>query len=1509
MSSFTWIVAALILAAILDLGLMVVLRRAWRAGRAAPVEPVAEQTESIPTPRQRWVHSRWLEWGILLLAVTLYCAGILDLGAPTRLPGNESEIFQMLDQVLVNSLLDFGKFPLWNPYIQTGAPFIADPMLHVYNPVVTLPVLLWGVQAGFKLGIYFSFLIAALGMWKLADTLGMGRAARLWTALMFTFAGQPAARFFQGQYLFVLGFAYIPWIIHHLLRISSAISTPADERAKSIPFGGPWLKPALQAVLALALLFFSGNAYYPLYVLLAIALLMLVLLPNFQRRPPFIKLNLRLLNSYLFVGVLAVGLIAIQLLPTAEFWPRLNKDTNLAGSQSLAQIYLDYTSKDSYRPDAYSVLPAREEFYAYIGVTPFMALSLLPLALWQRPRRPQVFFLLLLGLTVVWISLEAMPWYSAFLNTRLFIQFRHLLRILIIGGFALITLAGLGLDTLWKIFSRALAQLKQNTPQISPRSQKLLRFSLLAGLVLLGVFMSAGLLDVFNTNQIILRTQPVYQPAFNVLRWVRQNDLTDSYVRHTPTNAWHAAMIANRLRFIEVWYHFADIRSIDLRINQRWVQALPNYIVQTEAEPVPEGAQLIQVIEGYNVYRLPESLPMAFLVARDQLAQSSDQWLQASQVTPLTTFFASTSRVELIADTQGDQVLTLLVTHYPGWKVEVDGTEQPLLNVGGYLAVNALNGVHKYTFSYQPYTFYLGLGITLVSTAILGYFLSRELGWNRQSLRQRGGAALSILRQGQARLGGWWRRQQPLTASAVYQAGVLHLEQPLELPENSPLRVTVEAQAVHRSPLREALRGWWLASAGMVSAIWKAIPLPTALFTVGLVVYLLTRLIGLTDWPIYFFTDEAVQTVMAEDFVHGGLRNYTGEFLPTYFNKDATYNLSSLSVYLQVIPYLLFGKSVFVTRAVSVLVSAFGALMVGLTLRDIFKVRYWWSGVLLLSIAPAWFLHSRTAFETVEMTAFYAAFLYFYLRYRYLNPKALYASLVFGALVFYTYSPGQLIIVVSGLFLLLSDLRYHWQQRKVALRGLVLLLALALPYLRHYLAHPEATLQHLSTRAPFWLEDIPFTVKLQRYLSEYLSGLDPRYWFWPNSADLERHLMQGYGHLHRWTLPFYLLGLGIGLVKSRASGHRAVLLALLAAPVGSALVEVGVTRLLVLLIPVTLLTGLGLSQALEWLVQLAGWLVKRLHRGEAPKAAALLRTHSILALLLVTVLCGVNFAMLRDARFNGPLWYQDYTLSGMQYGARQLFAAVIDYYEAHPGVQMLVSPSWTNGADAVAEFFLPPGAPVGLGSVEGHIFQHLPLNDQMVFVAIPNEMDKVLSSGKFAAVQVDQVLNYPNGEPGFYFIRLRYVDNIDTILEAERESRRTLLETTLRIDDQDVLVRYSRVDMGEISMAFDGNLNTLTRTLEANPFVIELTFPQARPVSGASLVVGSARMQVTAHVTVSGLAEPLVFETDFTGSVSQPALDLGFGETLLAESIRFELLVPGIAEPTNVHVWEITLQD
>src|SRR5262249_24552274 len=182
--------------------------------------------------------------------------------------------------------------------------------------------------------------------------------------------------------------------------------------------------------------------------------------------------------------------------------------------------------------------------------------------------------------------------------------------------------------------------------------------------------------------------------------------------------------------------------------------------------------------------------------------------------------------------------------------------------------------------------------------------------------------------------------------------------------------------------------------------------LDVVLFAGALAVFLATRLIGLDRFPIYFFTDEAVQTVAVADFLHHGLRNSLGELLPTYFPNGLSLNLST-SVYLQVVPYAAFGFSIFATRATSVLVALSGTAAVALLLRDVFRARFWWLGALVLSATPAWFLHSRTAFETVLATSLYAWFLYCYLRARGASPRWLYAAVVFAALGFYAYAASQ----------------------------------------------------------------------------------------------------------------------------------------------------------------------------------------------------------------------------------------------------------------------------------------------------------------------------------------------------------------------------------------------------------------------------------------------------------------------------------------------------------------------
>jgi hypothetical protein len=1450
------------------------------------IPPLESQERYIISPapleltRKSIWSSYWLEWVVIFVAVTLFCIGILDLNAPTYLPGNESEVFQMMDWTLINSLRHYHAFPLWNIYIKSGIPYVADPMLHVYNPVVTLPVLLFGVRAGFKLGVYFSFLIAAFGMWRLAATLGMGRVTRLWTALMFAFAGQPVARFFQGQYLFVFGFAYIPWIVSSLFLVT-------QRRCR---------RDIAVAVASLGLLFFSGNAYYAFYTLLVVGLFGVVMLFRINKRLPFINLELRHTLTFLFIGILALGVIAIQLLPTVEFWPRVSKDLNLAGSQSVGQIFLDYTSKDSHRPDAYSILPASEEFYAYIGLTPFLGLALLPLAVWKRDRRTLLFFILIVLLTVIWISLDIMPWKEAFLHFRLLLQFRHLLRILIFGSFALIVLAGMGLDTLWKLFENALKQPGMSHAKI----QRALHY---AGMVVLGAFLLYGVGDLFKTNRVMVQSQAIYQPAYDVMNWVRQNDLGDYYVRHDATNAWYDATIANNLRYIDVWYHFNDIRSLDGKINERLVQAQPYYLTQSPSAPVSDKAELIAVVDDYDIFKLPESLPMAFVVdgAKLQLGSSAGP-LQRSEVVPLVPFFSSPNKAEVIVEGQSDQMLVLLMTHYPGWRVKVDGQFQELKNVSGYMAVGVQAGVHKYSFYYEPRPFFIGLLISLVASGVTLYLLLSDPRFSQKAIRQRWQAWLAMLRQLRQRLATWWEKLPPIIGEAIHRKGILHPGKSLKLAEETRVRVTGKAPT-EVSPRRAAWRLWTRSTIELLGTIWRAIPLETALFIISIGVYLLIRFIGLVKFPIFFFTDEAIQTMSAIDLLNNHLRSPEGILLPAFFKNGPYYNLG-LSVYLQIVPYLLLGKSIFITRATSVVFSLVAAVSVSLTLRQFFNVRHWWAGVLLLSIAPTWFLHSRTAFETVIFVSCYAGFIVSYLLYRCRSPSYLYLALIMAGLAFYSYSPGQLVIAATGITLLFLDMRYHWENRKMIGKVLIVLVIIALPYIRFRLGSTFTPAEHLQLLNSYWIQPISLGEKLSRFWAEYSRGLSVHYWFIPNNNDLERHTMKGYGNLPLFTLPFFIIGLILTVWNIRRPAYRVLLVALLAAPLGSSLVGIGITRVLVFIIPATLLIVIGMGYCLDWLEK-----VLQSALSVRPKLHAVknkLPTLMSIGLFLLLVLG--NILLARDALVNGPLWFSNYGLGGMQYGASQLFPSVTDYQKSHPDAHIIVSPSWANGTNVLARFFSTGNEQFEMGSIEGYLFERKPLDENTVFVMIPDEYQKTIDSGKFTNIRIDQTLPYPNGQVGFYFVRLQYVDNIDEILAAEQELRNALQEATISISGEPVQVSYSMLDMGTIDQVFDGDRKTVARTLEANPFIIELTFPEEHQLSGYKMVLGSADIRVTAILYPAEGEQPLESVADFDGSPSNPELDVNFGQTVTTQYLRFEILQPYTGVPSNVHVWEIELK-
>jgi hypothetical protein len=116
------------------------------------------------------------------------------------------------------------------------------------------------------------------------------------------------------------------------------------------------------------------------------------------------------------------------------------------------------------------------------------------------------------------------------------------------------------------------------------------------------------------------------------------------------------------------------------------------------------------------------------------------------------------------------------------------------------------------------------------------------------------------------------------------------------------------------------------------------------------------------------------------------------------------------------------------------------------------------------------------------------------------------------------------------------------------------------------------------------------------------------------------------------------------------------------------------------------------------------------------------------------------------------------------------------------------------------------------------------------------------------------------------------------------------------------------LDMGEIGAMFDGNPDTLGRTLEANPAIIELIFPQPRSLQELSLIIGSTQAEIRALVYPSSGSSPQEYLQIRQGTVAQPKVSLQLPEAPLTNKLRLEVRDIHQPEPGHIHIWEIELE-
>jgi hypothetical protein len=287
-------------------------------------------------------------------------------------------------------------------------------------------------------------------------------------------------------------------------------------------------------------------------------------------------------------------------------------------------------------------------------------------------------------------------------------------------------------------------------------------------------------------------------------------------------------------------------------------------------------------------------------------------------------------------------------------------------------------------------------------------------------------------------------------------------------------------------------------------------------------------------------------------------------------------------------------------------------------------------------------------------------------------------------------------------------------------------------------------------------------------------------------------------------------------------------------------------------------------------------------------------------------LTGVNAYLVRDSLINGPFWNRNYGME-IPWGGPQVYGAIAEWHEQEPDAFFLVSPTWANGVDTLRQFFLPDDFPIDIANADRFTEKRQPLDDKTILVLTASEYEAALVNPKLDDIRVERQIPYPDGSPGFYFIRMRYSAQADTIFEQERLERLKPVIDTLVVDGSTLTIEHSLFDSGTVQHLFDGDKYTLARGYEANPIVLKITFATPRPLSGMDLTTGSMDFDLTVRLYSTEGGEPVVYTETYAGLPNDPTVNLDFPGAP-AQVSRVEIEVLHLTEPpgaAKIHLREI----
>ncbi len=365
------------------------------------------------------------------------------------------------------------QFPLWNPYLFSGTPLLANFQSAAFSPLNILFLIL-PFNIAWSFSVLFQPLLAMIFMFLFLRELKISQWGSLVGSIAFAFSGFLVTWMAYGT--LSLTVAWLPLL---LLSIEKSFKNP---RIRFLSL--------LSITTAFAIL--SGHFQMSIYVVLTG---LFYILFKFWQARNFKKALL--IFIFLLLGIV---IAAPQILPSLEFYYQSVRGLSFRQTEAIPWSYL----VTLLAPDFYGNPTTQNNWFGhYAEWSGFIGILTIILGFWAfiRLRKKEVFFFLALGIIALLFALET-PLADFLVEFKIpVISTSAASRVVVIFSFSLAVLAGFGVDSLFTEWDK------------KKHLKKLSLYLLMAGCVLVFLWALIFFFQIFPDDKLIIAKRNLILPS------------------------------------------------------------------------------------------------------------------------------------------------------------------------------------------------------------------------------------------------------------------------------------------------------------------------------------------------------------------------------------------------------------------------------------------------------------------------------------------------------------------------------------------------------------------------------------------------------------------------------------------------------------------------------------------------------------------------------------------------------------------------------------------------------------------------------------------------------------------------------------------------------------------------------------------------------------------------------------------------------------------------------------